>query len=361
MSGISKDFNFYSLVMAGGKGTRFWPESTAQKPKQYLSLISSKSLLEETLERFEALIAKNNRFVVTVKEQELLCQANSKGLIAQEGILFEPSGRNTGPCILMSIAALLARGLSENDILAIVPSDHVILNRKGFQETLKKAALFSHQNQNIVTIGITPHFPHTGFGYIEKGELIQGEAFNVSRFKEKPHFELAKEYVSSGKYLWNAGMFVAPVKVLLEEFKLHAPLMYVHYNELKNSINDPNKLKEVYEKIPSDSIDYAIMEKSQRVSVFPATFDWNDMGSWDALSAVVTETHGNTLVKSDGAFFLNSANNVVYAPDRFVSLINMDNHIVVANDKVVLVAPVKDAQEIKKVVEHLKNTKPELI
>jgi mannose-1-phosphate guanylyltransferase len=347
--------------MAGGKGTRFWPESTQAKPKQYLNLVSKNSLLEETLDRFDSLINYDKRFIVTVKEQKDLCQASSKDKIANNGIIFEPSARNTGPCILMSLASLLKNGASVDDIIVIVPADHVILNKDGFHKTLKKAADFAHIKQNIVTIGITPNFPHTGFGYIEKGELVDGEAFDVSRFKEKPHFELAKEYISSGKYLWNAGMFVAPIKVLLEEFKIHAPKMHMYFEDLKNSINDPSKLAEVYEKMPSDSIDYCIMEKSKRVSVIPAAFDWNDMGSWDALSAVIDETHGNTLVKSDGAFFLNSTDNIVFAPDRFVALINMDKHIIVANDKVVLVAPVKDAQEIKKIVEHLKINRPELI
>lgn len=361
MSSVTNLFGLYALVMAGGKGTRFWPESTEKKPKQYLNLISSKTLLEETYERFEGFISKEQRYVVTVKEQEELCKRSSAGRIAPDGMIFEPSGRNTGPCILMSLATLLARGLTEKDVLAIVPSDHVILNHKGFKETLKKAAFFAHHKQNIVTIGITPHFPHTGFGYIEKGEMVEGEAFKVSRFKEKPHFELAKEYVSSGKYLWNAGMFVAPIGVLLEEFKKHAPKMFEHFEDLKNAVNNPEELKKVYEKIPSDSIDYAVMEKSKKVSVVPANFDWNDMGSWDALSAVIDETHGNTVVKADGSFFLNSADNVVFAPNKFVSLINMDKHIIVSNDKVVLVAPVKDAQEIKKVVEHLKKERPDLI
>ena len=328
MSSFANLFNFYTLVMAGGKGTRFWPESTEKKPKQYLNLISSKTLLEETYDRFDKMIDLDHRYVVTVKDQEALCKLSSEGKIAKDGMIFEPSGRNTGPCILLSIATLLSRGLSESDVIAIVPSDHVILNHKGFQQTLKKAAFFAHQKQNIVTIGITPHFPHTGFGYIQKGELQDGEAFKVSRFKEKPHFELAKEYVSTGDYLWNAGMFVAPIGVLLNEFKIHAPKMYVHFEELKNSVNDAGKLKEVYEKIPADSIDYAVMEKSQKVSVVPANFDWNDMGSWDALSAVVTETHGNTVVKSDGDFFLNSADNVVFTPGKFVALINLDKHIV---------------------------------
>lgn len=357
----TSDNGFYCLVMAGGKGTRFWPESTQAKPKQYLNLTGAKTLLEETLDRFDSLIGKDHRFVVTVKEQEALCKDSSNGKIAKDGIIFEPSGRNTGPCILMSIAVLLNKGLSQNDVIAIVPSDHVILNRKGFHNTLKRARDFSVVHQNIVTIGITPHFPHTGFGYIEKGELMNGEGFKVSRFKEKPHFELAKEYIKSGDYLWNAGMFVAPIKILLEEFKTHAPKMYEHFDELLRVIDDPIKLKDVYQKMPSDSIDYCVMEKSKKVSVVPATFDWNDLGSWDALTSVIKETHGNTLVKSDGAFFLNSADNVVFAPDKFVSLINLDKHIVVVNDKVVLVAPVKDAQEIKNVVEHLKTARPDLI
>lgn len=353
--------DLFCLIMAGGKGTRFWPESTQAKPKQYLNLISPKTLLEETLDRFDNLIANEKRFIVTVKEQLDLCKLSADKKIAEKGLILEPAGRNTGPCILLAIAHALKNGVKEHDILAIVPSDHVILNHKGFHETINKAACFSRKQQNIVTIGITPHFPHTGFGYIEKGELMEGEAFKVSRFKEKPHYELAKEYIRSGDYLWNAGMFVAPVNILLEEFKLHAPKMFEHFDELKMALDNPARLKEVYEKMPSDSIDYAIMEKSKRVSVVPATFDWNDLGSWDALSSVIEETHGNTVVKSSGTFFLNSADNIIFAPERFVALINMDKHIVVANDKVVLVAPVADAQEIKKIVEHLKDARPDLI
>lgn len=356
-----KNFNLYALIMAGGKGTRFWPESTTLKPKQYLSLISEKSLLQETLERFEHFVPVENRFIVTVREQEELCRQSSKGKINKNGIIFEPTGRNTAPCILMALANLLENGVGPDDVVAIVPSDHVILNKKGFHSTLEKAADYSHRHQQIVTIGITPHFPHTGFGYILKGELIEEEAFQVVRFKEKPHFELATAYVKSGQYLWNAGMFVAPVKVFLEEFAEHAPDMFEHFEELRKTAGNPKSLKNVYMKLPSESIDYAVMEKSSNVAVVPANFDWNDLGSWDALASVLQETHGNTLVKSDGAFFLNSADNVVFAPDKFVSLINMDQHIIVVNDKVVLVAPIKDAQEIKKVVEQLQKTRPDLI
>jgi len=348
--------------MAGGKGTRFWPESTEKKPKQYLSLFSDKTLLAETCERFNGLIEKENRFVVTVKNQKDLCLNASQEFIRKEhGIIFEPSGRNTAPCILLSLAHLIHLGCDENSVVAIVPSDHVILNSNGFRDTLKRADEISSKDKCIVTIGITPHFPHTGFGYIEKGAMINGDAFKVSRFKEKPHFELAKEYVSSGNYLWNAGMFVAPINVLLNEFKLHAPEIYSHYSELKKVISDEAKLKVAYEKIPSDSIDYAIMEKSENVMVVPATFDWNDLGSWDALKSVVPEKRANTVVKSDGECFINSTHNIIYAPKHFVGLINMNDHIVVVNDQVVLVAPVSDSQEVKKIVEKIKNYRPDLL
>jgi mannose-1-phosphate guanylyltransferase len=347
--------------MAGGKGTRFWPESTQHHPKQYLKLMGEKTLLEETCERFDDLISVDHRFVVTVTEQKKLCTQSSNGKINTDGIILEPSGRNTAPCILLSLAYLLNKGITDNDVLAIVPSDHVILNKSGFRETLKKAFEFCIKQNEIVTIGITPHFPHTGFGYIQKGEMVNAEAFKVSRFKEKPHFELAKEYIKSGEYLWNAGMFVVPVKVLIEEFQNHAPEMYKYLDLLKNALSDPEKLKAVYEQIPADSLDYAILEKSNRVSVIPAQFDWNDLGSWDALASVIDETHGNTVVKSDGQFFLNSKDNIVYAPNKFVALINMEKHIVVVNDKVVLVAPIKDSQEVKKIVESLKGVRDDLL
>lgn len=356
-----KPFNLYALIMAGGKGTRFWPESTSSRPKQYLSLISEKSLLEETIERFDHFVESDKRFVVTVREQEELCKKSSKGKINKDGLIFEPTGRNTAPCILMSIASLIEKGVGLDDVVAIVPSDHVILNKKGFHNTMKKAADYSYRHQQIVTIGITPHFPHTGFGYILKGDLIEEEAFQVMRFKEKPHFELATAYVKSGQYLWNAGMFVAPVKVFLQEFAEHAPEMFEHFEALKKTADNPKALKSVYMKLPSDSIDYAVMEKSPNIAVMPATFDWNDLGSWDALASVLPETHGNTVVKSEGTFFLNSADNVVFAPGKFVSLINMEKHIIVVNENVVLVAPVKDAQEIKKVVEKLQKDRPDLI
>jgi len=356
-----KESQVLALIMAGGKGTRFWPESTAKKPKQYLNLFSENTLLNETCLRFKDFLNKEEIFVVTTKEQEELCRASTDQMINHDGIIFEPEGRNTAPCIFLSLLSLIDKGASDDDVVVIVPSDHVILNHHGFKSTILNAVQFSKINQRIVTIGITPHFPHTGFGYIEKGEMVDAEAFQVVRFKEKPHFELAKEYVSSGKFLWNAGMFVAPISVLMDEFRKHAPDMFDYKDQILNHLKNKTDLKNLYQKLKEDSFDYALMEKSDKVSVIPAQFDWNDLGSWDALASVIPEKNTNTVVKSDGEIFLNSTENVIFAPGKFVALIDMDKHVIVVNEKVVLVAPIEKSQEVKRIVAELKVTRPDLI
>lgn len=344
----------YAIIMAGGKGTRFWPESTSQKPKQYLNLTGKGPLLGITLKRFEGIVDESQRYVVTVKQQEELAGASSQDLINENGLIFEPSGRNTAPCILLSMAHLESQGASDEDILAIVPSDHVILNENGFRETIKKSIKAARDQGSIVTIGIPPNFPHTGYGYIQKGEAIDSDSSVVKEFKEKPDKETAMKYLASGNYVWNAGMFVSTLKVLKEEFEKCSPETFSYYSELLNAIGDEAKVAEVYAKIPKDSIDYAIMEKSQKVSVVAANFDWNDLGSWDALEAVMDQKEENTLVGERGHYISESRGNIVYAPEKFVSLIGVEDLIVVSNDKNLVVLPKDRSQEVKKIVEFLK-------
>jgi len=348
--------NLYSLIMAGGQGTRFWPESTSKKPKQYLPLVSKKSLLEETLDRLEGLIPSEKRFIVTVREQEKLVYENSKNKIGKDGVIFEPSGRNTAPCILLSLATLLKQGASREDVVAILPSDHVILNKTGFQQTLSQASKVATLKKKIVTIGIPPHFPHTGYGYIQKGDELDEGAFIVSSFKEKPNVETAMKYLEEGKYFWNAGMFVAQIGVLLSEFEKNAPSTFNFYDELYGAVGDKDKVNKVYSQIPADSIDYAVMEKSDQVALCQANFDWNDLGSWDALSTVIDETEGNTIVSAKKHYFEQAKGNIVYAPDQFVSLVNVDDLIVIANGKNVVVLPKSDSQKVKNIVNFLKET-----
>ncbi|MDC1174534.1 mannose-1-phosphate guanylyltransferase [Bacteriovoracaceae bacterium] len=349
--------HLYAVVMAGGQGTRFWPESYSKRPKQYLSLVGKDSLLTTTLNRFDSLVSKDKRYVVTVKEQEGLASECSNGAIAEDGLVFEPSGRNTAPCILLAMAHLLAKGASENDVMAIVPSDHVILNEKGFQESLRRASQAAVKQSKIVTIGIKPNFSHTGYGYIHRGSEASENTFCVEAFKEKPNKEVATEYLKTGEYLWNAGMFVSTIKTLVEEFSKHAPDIFTHFSELKESIGDFAKTSEVYGKIPAESIDYAIMEKSSEVLVTPADFDWNDLGSWDALESVVEKKENNVIIGERDFYFQNSKNNIVFAPKKFVGLVNVNDMIVISNDNVTVVLPKSDSQKVKDIVTAIKEKK----
>lgn len=348
------DRHLFAVVMAGGQGTRFWPESTSKKPKQYLNLTGEESLLGKTLKRFDGLIAEERRFVVTVEAQEKLASQAAQGKMNKQGLIFEPSGRNTAPAILLSIAYLESLGAQEDDIVALFPADHVILNEKGFRATVEKAAEAASNSENIVTIGIRPNYPHTGFGYIHRQEEERPGVYKVSSFKEKPSVDMAKEYVASGEYYWNAGMFVAKLKTLKNEFQNCSPETFESYPELLTAIGDKEKVASAYEKFPKDSIDYAVMEKSSNVMVVAADFDWNDLGSWDALEAVLEPKEGNTLVDERAYFIKESKGNIVFAPHKHVSLIGVNNLIVVANEQSVVVLPKERSQEIKEVVSSLK-------
>ncbi|MCF8059367.1 MAG: mannose-1-phosphate guanylyltransferase [Bacteriovoracaceae bacterium] len=343
----------YAVVMAGGKGTRFWPESTRKRPKQYLNLTGGDSLLGKTLQRFEGLVAAKQRYVVTVKEQESLAKECGDKKMASDGLIFEPSGRNTAPCILLSLAALEAKGVKGNDVIAIVPSDHVILNESGFRDTVKKAAETALKEKAIVTIGIKPNFPHTGYGYIHRALEVSEDIFSVSEFREKPDRSTAENYLATGEYFWNAGMFVASLNTLKEEFSTCSPETYKHYEDLKSALTDDSKLAQVYGRLPEDSIDYAIMEKSKKVMVVAADFDWNDLGSWDALESVVDPTEGNTLVENRAQFIKDATGNIVYAPGKHVSLIGVKDLIIVSNKQSLVILPKERSQEIKEVVKSL--------
>ena len=347
----------FALVMAGGKGTRFWPESTESKPKQYLSLLGEKSLLKQTIDRLDGFAPCENTFVVTVKDQEGLIKDNMKGRLPTQNVIFEPSGRNTAPCILLSLAELLDRGASPEDAVVIMPSDHVILNESGFKTTLEKATHQAVKYDSIVVIGIQPHFPHTGYGYIEKGEKRGEEQLNlykVRSFKEKPSKEKAIDYLKSGQYFWNAGLFISKIGVLLEEFKAHANSSYSYFSEIQKLLKNRESIEKTYLNLQSQSIDYAVMEKSQRVMVVPAEFDWSDLGSWEALEEVLSPEDGNTLVKVEGHYVNEAEGNIVFAPGKFVSLVGVKDLVVVSNEKVLMVMPKSDSQKVKEIVDDLK-------
>ena len=343
----------YALVMAGGRGTRFWPESTSQRPKQYLPLLDGQPLLTETLRRLDSLVDVDKRYIVTVKEQESLARQCSQDHTHPDHIIFEPVGKNTAPCILLSLAILTKNGASPADVVSIVPSDHVILNKNAFQDTINRAATAAREYEQIVTIGIPPTSPHTGYGYIHRGKS-QADGFTVHRFVEKPDFETAKNYLRSGEYYWNSGMFVATVGTFLKSFDKHAPEYHIHFDALLEQAHNTEQMAEIYARLPEDSIDYAIMEKSPDIMVIPSSFDWNDLGSWEALESVHKQVDGNTLIKGEGHYFENAQGNIIHAEGKFSALIGIKDLVIVANDKALLVLPKQESQSVKKVIEWLK-------
>ena len=200
--------------------------------------------------------------------------------------------------------------ISPDSVVAVLPSDHVILDEDGFAGTLESASTIARENNKLVTIGISPNMPHTGYGYIEKGTPI-GDGHTVLSFKEKPNSETAQGYINTGNFLWNAGMFIAPISLLLQEFEQHAPIYFQYKDELMNSLRTNQGLQEVYAKLPKDSIDYAVLEKSNNVAVVEAKFDWNDLGSWDALEDVVKKHDQNVIAASEGFRQIDSSDNII--------------------------------------------------
>ena len=342
----------YALIMAGGRGTRFWPESTSSFPKQYLPLLEGKPLVSETLRRLDSLVDIDKRYIVTVQEQEVLVRRCSVDQIKNDNIIFEPMAKNTAPCILLSLATLLKKGATPKDVVAIVPSDHVILNHQAFQKDMTSASALAQEQKKIVTIGILPTAPHTGYGYIHRGKKV-GQYFEVQSFKEKPDFETAKNYLSSGEYYWNGGIFVASIEILLESFEKYASELYTHFGELRREVFNFEKLVEIYTRLPADSLDYAVMEKSEDILVIPASFDWNDLGSWEALENIHKQEKGNTLIKEKGHYFDRAQGNIINVEGKFIAMIGVNDLVVVANDKALLILPKKECQSVKKVTSWL--------
>ena len=348
--------DFYSLVMAGGAGTRFWPESRKDYPKQYLHFFNNKSLFQQTLERFDQLISIKNRFCVTVRDQEVLANEQSGGALQSNHLIFEPMARNTAPCVYLSIMSLIHRyKVPLDSVVAILPSDHVILDVGGFQNTLTLAYEYVKKNKVLATIGIKPFIPHTGFGYIKKGIEKSAHFFSVDSFKEKPNLEVATQYMASGSYLWNAGIFLGRLDTWIHQFGEHSPEITKTNNEFGKLLASGKDFSEIYQQMPSISIDYALMEKTKEIVVIPAQFDWNDLGSWDAIESICPMKDQNfTLSESTKVYFNQSKGNIIQAPNKFVALIGVDNLIIVENEKSLMILPKNKSQEVKEIVNYLK-------
>ena len=350
--------NTYGVIMAGGGGTRFWPLSRKETPKQLLNLSGKEIMVNETIDRLSQVAAKDNIFIVTNASQVKKMQEVTDGRILKEHILSEPSARNTAACV--GYAAIKIAKTYGDGIMVITPSDAYIKNNKEYANVLRKAIKEAADTSNLVTIGITPTFPATGYGYIHF-EKSEAEVKKVLQFVEKPNLETAKNYVSTGEYVWNSGIFVWKASVILNKFKELLPDIYADLEKIAKSFGteyEEKTLNEVYPSIRSISIDYGIMEKSNDIKVVPGEFGWNDVGSWDMLGILhESDCDGNITVGN--TLSIDTNNSIIYSSGKLVATVGIDNLIVVETPDAIMVCPKDKAQDVKKIVDKLKEQKKE--
>lgn len=328
---------FCVLIMAGGKGTRFWPKSTEEKPKQFISLIEDRTMLQVTIDRIRKILPIEKIFIATGEKYISLVKEQIPDL-PNKNIIMEPVGRNTAPCILLS--SLYIKQIYNNCNICVLPSDHLIKNEETFLNILKDADNFvNNNNESIVTIGINPDRPETGYGYIKYNKQENQKFEKVEKFVEKPDIEKAKQYVQSKEYLWNAGMFIFNVNYMLKELKNNYNSTYELFKKLPN-IDDENyekSLKEIYPQCEKISIDYAVMEKSQNMYVVPADFGWDDIGTWKSLERYINKDVNNNILKGNNIEYLNSSNCTVYGENKRVILIDVQDLFVIDGEDTIIV------------------------
>lgn len=340
------------VIMAGGIGSRFWPQSTPEKPKQFLKLLGDKTMIQMTFDRMKKLVPSENIFIVTNSRYVDLVKEQLPE-IKDINIITEPCSRNTAPCILLS--ALYIKNLYKESNVICVSSDSHIANEDRFIEIIKEANEFINKEKNaIVTLGITPTRPETGYGYIkyEKGDSVPNK---VIKFVEKPNLEVAKEYLASKEYLWNAGMFIFNSSSMLKELKEFLPDDYELLKDLP-SITDKkyNKFLETnYEKCNKISIDYAVMEKSPNVYAIPSDIGWDDVGSWKALERYTDKDSCGNVIKGDSTM-INSHDNVIYGHGKKIVLINVNDLYCIDSDEVIIIGQKEELNNINQYKEEIK-------
>lgn len=343
----------YAVIMAGGGGTRFWPMSRRKTPKQLLNLSGNDYMINETIDRMAMVIPKEHIYIVTNEQQADLMLDVTAGRLSKEHILTEPAARNTAACIGYASAHILkTRG---DGILCVVPSDAYIRDWEVFSHTLEKAIKTAEKTDRLVTIGISPTFPATGYGYIQKGAALDSGAFMVQTFREKPDAETALHYLQDGSYLWNSGMFIWRATTILHWFEKLLPDLYADLQRIAAAIGTPEEqstIQAVYPQLRKISVDYGIMEHCNQVAVVPGSFGWSDVGSWDMLRSLHQEDSCGNVFLGD-VCSVDSQNCIASSSGRLLSLIGMENTIVVETADSVLVCRSDRAQDVKKIVDIL--------
>lgn len=349
-----------AMIMAGGRGERFWPKSRRSMPKQFLCLSDDgKTMIQLTLERISTLVAPEDTFIVTNQEYKKLAMEQLPE-VPEENFLCEPVGRNTAPCI--GLGAEHIRKKYGDALIVTLPSDHLIKYNAMFVNVLRDACEVAEENNNLVTIGITPNYPETGYGYVKFNSAERHDkndaAFKVEKFEEKPNFEKAREYVESEQYLWNSGMFVWKASTILSEINKYLPEMSKSLDVIYDSIGTEDyrqTLEAQFNAMKSESIDYGVLEKAENIYILPGSFGWDDVGSWLSVGRIKRSNDAGNVV-SGNAITINTKNSIIECQDRLVAVVGVHDLIVVDTPDATLICRKDSAADIKKVVENLRDS-----
>ncbi len=358
--GLGKDgkqtgnrMKIYGVIMAGGGGTRFWPLSTREEPKQFLNLSGRDILVNETIDRQRSFIDPQDIFVVTNRVQVPMLLERTEGRLRRDHVLAEPAARNTAACI--GYAAMEIVKKYEDGVMCVFAADHHIRNQAEYTRVMRLAVRAAEETDALVTVGIRPTFPSTGYGYI-KNRPVPGKFYRaVEEFVEKPDAGTARVYLDDGCYAWNSGMFVWKASTILRYFRELLPDIYFCLEKIGRAMGTPEEadvIQEVYPSIPKISVDYGIMERARGVLMLEGDFGWNDVGSWDTLEAVRTPD-GDGNIAFGNTLLLDAANCVIYGGQKLIAAVGVQDLVVVEGKKAILVLPRAEAQRVKQVVETL--------
>ncbi len=350
----------FAVLMAGGVGTRFWPRSRTKNPKQVLNIFDHETMIQATYKRLQGLVEPERILVVTNVDQKNLIFSQLPEL-TDENFILEPFGRNTAPCI--GLAAAKIQLIDPEGVMVVLPADHLIANVEKFKEVMASSIDFASRENALITLGIQPNTPATGYGYIQRGEKIaefkEHRIYKVRTFAEKPNYETALRFLESGDFYWNSGIFVWKVSTILKEIEDKLPELSEGLGEIKKHIGKPDYsavVEDVYKRIRGISVDYGIMQSARNVYVIPTDMGWSDVGSWEEVYNISSKDKNKNASDCSELYQIDSSENYIYSPKKLVALVGVRNLIVVDTGDALLISKKSRSQDVKEIVELLKKS-----